>query len=207
MASRRPAGPVTKRLRDSCVAPMDAVKELRVYRNPKERPNSSAQIRSTSLIELVHPKGNVYATYVCIYLHVILRLVRAPMTLSQIRTSNSTTRLATGIKIGGGVQTIVLGHNFLTFALQFTRADVSFPTNSSPSGRSDERRSRPPRSTAFQYDAAAARASARASRTRTHGANAGRQLPRALLPCGIQFRYRQQNRIRHHSARACDAIE
>ena len=46
-----------------------------------------------------------------------------------VHRSNSTTRSGTTRGIRAEPRTLVLGHNFLTFALQFTGADVSFPAD------------------------------------------------------------------------------
>ncbi|MGC1090716.1 MAG: hypothetical protein WA894_19940, partial [Candidatus Acidiferrum sp.] len=48
--------------------------------------------------------------------------------------SNGTTRSSRQLKNAALARNLVLGHNFLTFALQFGGADVSFPQIPAPGG-------------------------------------------------------------------------
>jgi hypothetical protein len=150
IASRLPAGPARKKFLVSCERMREG--EFIVMRTKhgivrgngvRTRGASGAQTSGFSSIDLARRLRAFRFTRSCRTEDVARRRSDAGTATSRSNSTMQNQRRATGAKRS---KTSVLGRNFLTFALQFTGADVSFPLNSSPSGRSNERRSRPPRS-------------------------------------------------------------
>src|SRR5580704_14749551 len=99
---------------------------MRVYRNATKRPNSPPRFQSVSSIDLVHARrdGQLCVMFqdgrACVSRSFLGRLWRSVGVTVLLEAQHSS-------QYSKESQTPVLGRNFLSFALQFTGANVSFP--------------------------------------------------------------------------------